>query len=108
MMTRDTVSWVHAAGFGASLAACAPPIEHCGDSGSEAANRESDDGGSGAVENVLFGSPLSGTHTYWVDNFPGSAASFNLSAYEGGSRVGLRGGSVDSGGESGRYTLDYP
>lgn len=71
-------------------------------------DQDDTNGGSGSVENVFFTSPLSGTYTYWVDNFSGSAASFNLSAYKAGRRADMRGGSVESGGESAHYTIDYP
>ncbi|MCZ7686609.1 MAG: hypothetical protein M5U28_50820 [Sandaracinaceae bacterium] len=71
-------------------------------------DRDDTDGGANSVENVFFTSPLNGTYTYWVDNYSGGAASFNLSAYKGGTRAALNGGSVESGGESARYTIDFP
>jgi hypothetical protein len=71
-------------------------------------DRDDTTGGPGSIENIFFTAPENGTYEYWVDNYSGSAASFNLTVFKGGSRADMRGGSVESGGESGHYTIDFP
>lgn len=71
-------------------------------------DRDNTSGGEGAVENIFFSVAANGTYQYWVRNYSGDPASFNLRVWAGGREIALRGGSLDPGTEGGRWTLEFP
>lgn len=71
-------------------------------------DRDDTNGGPGSVENTFFTTAPNGTYRFWVDPYSGDGGSFNLYVFAGGRQIDLRGGSLDAGNESGRWTLEFP
>jgi len=72
-------------------------------------DRDNTAGGSGALENVFFSAPPTGTYTYWAYNFSASSsASFTLRVYRGGALAATQTGTIGSRAESSRFTIDFP